>query len=420
MIPTELRHTLTAAKQIYLGQAVLLAATLGRDQAASLFMPWTRTDPYPVYEKIRARGQFASSRLGVQMVTSHRLSGQVLRSRDFSVVDPTGAINPRGTGDEVDLSLLIIDPPDHTRLRRVVAPAFSPRRLAQFETLIASTVADLLGKLPRGEPFDLIEHYAAVLPMRVIAELLGIPEQDRGRFRDWGQAIARALDGYSSLAHRRRLLRGQEELAAMFERLFEQRRHQPTDDAISDLVQAGDTIHPDEMVPLCTLLLVAGFETTVNLIGSTVIHLHRAGQWDLLTDDPALAQAATEETLRFDPPVQMTARWALSERRGERTPGALRHRRAADDRSHRAGPGGLHPSRRVRPDPHPGGRDARLLGRRALLPGRTPGPDGGSDRDRRTGQGRPHPATGGPLDLPGDHHTAWSQDSARHHLSGII
>ncbi|MFV0459833.1 MAG: cytochrome P450 [Actinomycetales bacterium] len=313
MIPTELRHTLTAAKQIYLGQAVLLAATLGRDQAASLFMPWTRTDPYPVYEKIRARGQFASSRLGVQMVTSHRLSGQVLRSRDFSVVDPTGAINPRGTGDEVDLSLLIIDPPDHTRLRRVVAPAFSPRRLAQFETLIASTVADLLGKLPRGEPFDLIEHYAAVLPMRVIAELLGIPEQDRGRFRDWGQAIARALDGYSSLAHRRRLLRGQEELAAMFERLFEQRRHQPTDDAISDLVQAGDTIHPDEMVPLCTLLLVAGFETTVNLIGSTVIHLHRAGQWDLLTDDPALAQAATEETLRFDPPVQMTARWALSD-----------------------------------------------------------------------------------------------------------
>ena len=178
---------------------------------------------------------------------------------------------------ELDLSLLERDPPDHTRLRRLVAPAFSPRRLAQYDDLIRATTAGLLRDLPRGEPFDLVDRLAGPLPVAVITEMLGIPSQDRAHFREHGGAIAAVLDGYRSVGHRRRVLRGQRELHGIFERLIALRRREPTDDIVSELAAAGPAeITPAELLSLCQLLLIAGFETTVNLIGNAVLALQLA------------------------------------------------------------------------------------------------------------------------------------------------
>lgn len=309
--------TLRQGLQIYAGHAVLWANDrLRGDVTSEIFRHPANPDPYTAYERLRARGQLVASPLGLRAVTSHALTSEVLRSRSYAVRPEPDATPLQFEGIELDLSLLQLDPPDHTRLRRLVAPAFSPRRLAQYEELVATTTAKLLAGLPQGEPFDLVDRFAAPLPIAVITELLGIPQQDRADFRAHGAAIAQVLDGYQSLGHRRDVLRAQRELHGIFERLIELRRREPRDDIVTDLAAAGpQAIAPAELLALCQLLLVAGFETTVNLISTAVATLHRhPDQWRLLTEEPTeWAAAAVEETLRYDPPVQVTARVAHRE-----------------------------------------------------------------------------------------------------------
>jgi len=263
-----------------------------------------RDDPYPVYERIRAAGPFIPTRMGNLASVDHAVCRGVLRSRRFGV-QPEGETSP---DEGFDLSFLDRNPPDHTRLRRLAAPAFSPRQVAGYRTTIEKTVDHLLESAP--SEFDLVTRLAAPLPITVISELLGIPDADEEAFSRYGRVLGSALGGVRSLRHVRALVAADADLTRIFEGLFELRRRDPRDDLISRLVVAeGDTLTAAEMVPLCTLLLIAGFETTVNLIGNAVnALLDHPDQWALVRDDPGLAAGAVTETLRWDPPVQRTVR----------------------------------------------------------------------------------------------------------------
>jgi cytochrome P450 len=295
----------TFAARLY-GQraATACAGYIGRDPMALLDLRPGRADPYPVYERIRAQGTLVPARAGAWMSTSHRVCDSVLRNRRFGV----------RVEDGTDMSFLGMNPPDHTRLRRLALPAFSPKAVTGYRGRIERTVAELLDRAAAQGEFDLVSVLAAPLPIVVITDLLGIPDADEAAFAQYGAVIGSALDGIKSLRHASRLQANGVKLQRLFGDLFELRRREPADDIISRLVAAeGDQVKPAEMMPMCVLLLVAGFETTVNLIGNCVLALlaHR-DQWQDLCDDPgALAARAVEETLRFDPPVQRTDRVAL-------------------------------------------------------------------------------------------------------------
>jgi cytochrome P450 len=186
--------------------------------------------------------------------------------------------------------------------------------MAGYRPRIERTVDDLLDRAAAAGDFDLVSAFAAPLPIAVITDLMGVPDSDVARFTRVGTTIGSALDGIRSLSHAARLQTANNELRALFESLFALRRVSPADDVISRIVAAeGDRIQPHEMLPMCNLLLVAGFETTVNLVGNAVrALLDHPAQWrDLCADPAGLAGAVVEEVLRWDPPVQRTARVAL-------------------------------------------------------------------------------------------------------------
>jgi cytochrome P450 len=270
-----------------------------------------RDDPYPIYEQIRSEGPFVVTPKGNLATVDHAICKEILRSRRWGV-------QPEGEGPPADFDLSFLDrnPPDHTRLRRLVAPAFSPRRIADLRVSVEKTVDGLLeGGEDAGE-LDLVSALAAPLPIAVICDLLGIPDADTAEFTRYGVAIGSALSGIRSLSHAREVMAANAAIERLFTELFELRRREPVDDLVSELVAAEDagTIRPGELVPLCSLLLIAGFETTVNLVGNAVnALLDHPHQWAVLVTDPGLAGAAVQETLRYDPPVQRTARVSFDE-----------------------------------------------------------------------------------------------------------
>jgi cytochrome P450 len=300
-----------------------LALALRGDPVARLMhKPW-RLDPYPTYAAVRATGGLARSRVGISAVGTHALCEQVLRDRRFGVRTADGrqpfAPDRDAEGDEpsllepVDLSLLGLDAPDHTRLRRLAQPAFAPRRLERYRSVAEEVTAGLLDAAAARGRFDLVSDLAAPLPITVIARLLGIPSVDADRFARWGRALGTALDGVRSVAHAHELARTTAEARELFTELVDRRRVDPGEDVVSQFVGALDAgqMTLDELVTLAQLLLVAGFETTQNLVGNAVRALQAMpGQWEALVADPSLAAGAVEETLRFDPPVQLTARIA--------------------------------------------------------------------------------------------------------------
>lgn len=279
----------------------------GNPLARATLRPW-RGDPYRQYEILRARGPLVPGLDPDAVATvSHSMCKQVLKHRSF------GTDGREGVGRdaaEFNLSLLEMDPPDHTRVRRVAAPAFTPRRMAVYAESIEQLVGRLVDDALTKGRFDLQKEISAPLPISVISELLGVPDADYEVFTQYGAVLGGALDGIQSLRHGRQALQARARLGRMFDRLIEERRTDPRDDLLTVLAQNEDeAIRPEEMLPLCTLLLVAGFETTVNLIGNAVHQLMRhRDQWDLLTADPSLAGQAIEETLRYDPPIQLTSR----------------------------------------------------------------------------------------------------------------
>jgi P450-derived glycosyltransferase activator len=314
---SQLAQAFRFAKGLY-GQnaAIAYAGYVKRDPLALLAMRPGRDDPYAIYERMRAQGRLVPTRLGNWVTTSHGVANHVLRSRQFGV-------RPEGTTpaeDELDLSFLSMNPPDHTRLRRIAQPAFSPKHMVAYRPRIEATVNELLDRALAQRQFDIVESLAAPLPISVITDLMGIPDADSHRFAALGATIGSALDGIRSLSHARRLTSANVELIALFESLFAWRRREPGDDIVSYIVsEEGEAVKPAEMLPMCVLLLVAGFETTVNLIGNGVAALlAHPEQWEALRADPAgLAPGLVEEVLRYDPPVQRTARVALESQKLE-------------------------------------------------------------------------------------------------------
>ena len=294
--------------------ATLTAGYVRRDPVALLQLRPGRENPYALYERLRAVGPMAPTRLGNWVTTSHSLANQVLRDRHFGVRPADDGQTESAEAEAIDLSFLSKNPPDHTRLRRLAQPAFSPKRMAGYRPRIEKTAHALLDKAMAQNEFDLVSAFAAPLPIAVISDLLGVPDGDAESFATIGAVIGSALNGVQSMSHARRLMRADAELRALFGDLFELRRQEPADDIISQVVALeGERIEPSEMIPFCVLLLVAGFETTVNLLGNGALALlGHPDQWDALRADPEhMAAAVVEETLRYDPPVQRTARVAL-------------------------------------------------------------------------------------------------------------
>ena len=280
---------------------------LRREPTALLHLDPGRQDPYPLYEQIRARGRVSTTPLGNLITVDHEICNQVLRSRDFVVTDDTLSASH-------ELSLLDMNPPDHTRLRRLVAPDFTAKRVTRFTPQIERVLDKLIKDIPRGEPFDLVSQLAAPLPIAVITELLGIPDANAEEFAHHGQEFGSALGGIQSLAHARRLAATRKRLAEIFADVFALRRNEPSDDVIGRLVAEDSPVQPDELVPLCTLLLIAGFETTVNLISNAVALLDsHPEQKALALADSSRWGNVVEETLRFDPPVRLNVRQAYAD-----------------------------------------------------------------------------------------------------------
>jgi cytochrome P450 len=280
------------------------------DLFSRLILPNGHTDPYEIYEEMHARGPMLPTRLGNYSTTSHRLCNEVLRNRKFGV-SPIDGSEDLANQAGLDLSLLELNPPDHTRIRRLAAPAFTPRRMAGYAGLVDQAIRELLDECEREGEFDLMSSFASPLPIAVVTHLLGLPN-DPERFRRLGSTIARALDGIWSLGQARTLAAADAELRTTFAELLEQRAAEPGDDLVSALVsEEGRAITPAELSALVRLLLIAGFETTVNAIGNGMRWLLTdREQWELLVADPGRAAAVAEEVLRFDPPVQQTARVA--------------------------------------------------------------------------------------------------------------
>ena len=269
--------------------------------------------------------------------------------------------------------------------------------MATYRDRIEQTVGRLLDQAAAAGEFDLVSQFAAPLPIAVITDLLGVPDANAEEFARYGASIGSALDGIKGLRHAAELQASQAALEKLFNGLFELRRREPADDIVSALVAAeGDQIRPGEMLPMCVLLLVAGFETTVNLIGNAVLALlDHPDQWAALCADPeGLARAAVEETLRWDPPVQRTARIALEtvELEGRTVAkgqmvatliGAANRDPEAYER-----PGGVRHQPRGRPGP-PG-----LLQRHPLLRRPAAGPARGQDRAADAGRAHARAAAG--------------------------
>jgi cytochrome P450 len=306
--------TVQAAKfvgRIYLQRAMLIyAAKIRGDLFNQLILNRGAADPYQIYEQMRAIGPMVRTQLGNYCTTSHRICNEVLRSRNFGVT-PNDGSQDVAHEELLDLSLLTINPPDHTRIRRLAAPAFTPRRMAGYSPLIDKAIHRLLDRAEVQGEFDLMTGFASPLPITVMTHLLGLPDEPE-KFRRLGSMIAGALDGISSLSQARLLAAADAELRHTFDELLAHRAIEPGDDLVSALVaEQGNKITAEELGPLVRLLLIAGFETTVNAIGNGMRWLLAdSEQWELLVADPSRAPAVAEEVLRFDPPVQQTARVA--------------------------------------------------------------------------------------------------------------
>jgi len=215
--------------------------------------------------------------------------------------------------------MLFRDPPDHTRLRGLVNKAFTPRAVEALRSHIDAIVASLLEKQQGKPSFDMVTEFAYPLPVLVICELLGVSEEDRGKFGAWSAAVAQSLDNLG-LSDPDVIRRGNEAatgLTEYFRDLIKKRRGAYVDDILGGLLAAeeqGDRLTEDELLATCILIFFAGHETTVNLIGNgTLALLRHPGELERLRARPELLPGAVEELLRFDSPVQRSGRSILAD-----------------------------------------------------------------------------------------------------------
>ena len=278
-------------------------------------------DPYPTYAKLRGRDPVHRSRLMDAWVFSRFADvDAILRDHRHFSSDPRKRV---ASGRRASLpnveepSMLFLDPPDHTRLRALVNKAFTPRAVAALEPHIRELMTTLLDAVDDPAAFDLMEAVAKPLPVIVIAEMLGIPPEDRAQFAVWSDQRARILEPTLSPDERETADAAMRSLDEYLMPIISARRVDPKDDIISALAQAeeeGDKLTEREVLIMLRLLLVAGNETTTNLIGNGVLALLRhPDQLAALREDPGLIPSAVEELLRFDSPVQVDVRSVLDD-----------------------------------------------------------------------------------------------------------
>lgn len=312
------------SSEAYRGTEIRLPAGEG----INLHDPAFRANPYPVYAHLRDQHPVVWDEGVMQgggwVATGYGACQSILRDSRFikegdrlrppSVEPPPLSPARRALIENMRFSMLFRDPPDHTRLRALVSRAFTPRHLERLRPRIDAMANSLADALENITQVDLIRDFAFPLPVTVIAELLGLPVEDRDRFRQWSAPLAAALDPTSSEERITEANQGMEALRGYFREIVDQRKGDLRDDLISALISArdeGDRLSEDELLGTATLLLVAGFETTVNLIGNAVWALcrHPEEQKAALAQEPLLP-SAIEELLRFESPVQMTVRFA--------------------------------------------------------------------------------------------------------------
>ncbi|WJH29383.1 cytochrome P450 [Paenibacillus sp. CC-CFT742] len=273
-------------------------------------------NPYPVYEKLREtdpvfKVMFPHGEFG-WIITRYEDAVEVLKDQRFSK-DVAKRYGPENQTVFVN-NMLFSDPPDHRRLRGLVQKAFTPKLVADMRSHIQDIADDLLNKIGSRDKMNLIDEYAFPLPIIVISEILGVPVEDQDKFRVWSNSIIDA----SSSDHAEMFEQHAKEFTEYLTDWFAKVRKNPGKDLISQLViaeESGQQLTENELLGVVSLLIIAGHETTVNLIGNGVLALlEHPEQRDLLIQKPELIHNAVEEMLRYNGPVEFsTSRWALED-----------------------------------------------------------------------------------------------------------
>ncbi|QUR67636.1 cytochrome P450 [Mycobacterium spongiae] len=310
-------------------------ATIGKrrgDMHARLIAdPAVAANPVPFYEEVRSRGPLVRNRV-TYMTADHQLAHELLRSDDFRVISygerlpaPLAWLE-RHTRDHqlhplLAPSLLAVEPPDHTRYRKTVSAVFTSRAVTALRDRVEQTAISILDRLAeQSGVVDVVGRYCSQLPIAVISDMLGVPDHDRRRVLEFGELAAPSLDMGLPWQQYARVQRGIVGFNAWLVAHLEQLRRAPGDDLMSQLIrttQSGDAqtyLDDDELRAVAGLVLVAGFETTVNLLGNGIrLLLDNPEQLELLSRQPELWTNAVEEILRLDSPVQLTARVARND-----------------------------------------------------------------------------------------------------------
>lgn len=298
--------------------------TAPQDLLLQLLEPAHRANPYPVYRQLREQAPLQLPESNLTVFASFADCDAVLRhpSSCSDRLKSTSAQRAIAAGQPARPfgvpGFLFLDPPDHTRLRRLVSKAFSPKVVKSLEPDIAAMVDGLLDRVEEAGRFEAIADLAHPLPVAVICRLLGVPLEDEPQFSAASTLLAQGLDPFIAFTGQ---TQGMEErleaglwLRGYLRELLAQRRAQPADDLMSGLIaveESGEQLTEEDIVATCNLLLVAGHETTVNLIANAMLALLRHRQhWAALSSDAGRAPAIIEETLRYDPPVQLVGRVA--------------------------------------------------------------------------------------------------------------
>ena len=290
-----------------------------------LLDPSNRANPYPAYSHIRERGPLQLPDMTLNVFSTFRDCDEVLRHPSSASDRLKSTAAQRQIAEGADIrpfgppGFLFLDPPDHTRLRKLVSKAFAPKVVKALEPDIAALVDSLLDDVAAAGRFEAVNDLAHPLPVAVICRLLGVPIEDEPQFSRASALLAAALDPVSSFTGQVR-----QDVDEMFQAglwlrgylrdLIARRRRDPGEDLMSALItveESGDQLTEEEIVATCNLLLIAGHETTVNLIANAILAmLRRPAQWSALVAEPQRVSAVVEETLRYDPPVQLVGRIA--------------------------------------------------------------------------------------------------------------
>ncbi|MBV9293877.1 MAG: cytochrome P450 [Frankiales bacterium] len=292
------------------------------------FAPGFTDDPYPHYAKLRRTNPVERNELGFWALWRHKDVHEVLRARLSVQDDKVLHVGPmanvyddiraeKGMPPGGVTSMLDRDPPDHTRLRKLVSQAFTPRTIDQLAPLVERLVDEALDRIAEAGSVDLIDALAFPLPFIVISTMLGMPETDSTRLRELSHTVVKSLEPVPDEATVRAIVDADIELVRLATDAIEWKRANPADDLLTALINAedaGDVLSTEELVAQVILLYVAGHETTVNLIGNgTLALLRNPDQLALWRDRPDLDDNAVEELLRFDPPVQMSRRVTIDD-----------------------------------------------------------------------------------------------------------